>query len=545
MNVFEVLKRDGFARTGLYNIGERSTPTPAIIDPFEWFPGLSGETLSNIPLNADQEFAEVFMPMTGENPVRIVPSMAGRVKAGSGDCIMVPGWFTVIDDPVMAAEYLLKMKNAVPPDTAWYVPASALPSNICMLVYSGFDLFDFTAVDLMTSREIFCTTEGMLPADAMNAGLCGCEGCKNGDLFTHNRNALVHEMAKVRYAVRRSELRELYESRCRMSASQVGLLRILDRSSGEMERRTTVARSIPLCANSAESQNRCEITRFCERVVNRFVPSRTDVAVLLPCSARKPYSLSRSHHRFISTINGRAHEVIVTSPLGVVPRELEAVYPAGHYDVPVTGYWDREESEIIAGNLVAYLEKNDYNRVIAHLEGGALDVARMAAGRVGIDLETTCRDGRPLSHESLETLDHALEGSRKIGHDTLRGVASWQFGTLLDTSGMRVKGRTEKKVVRGRTQYFSIDSGSGLLRPTFEGWGLIPSGYRVYIDNFVPKGDILAPGVTRASGEIREGDEVLVLGEGAMTTGRAAMPGWEMETSSRGVAVRVRKVKKL
>lgn len=545
MKLFEVLKRDGLARTGKFTSGERTTPTPAIINPFEWFPGLSDESLTNIPLHAEQDFAEKFMPRINENPVRIVPSIAGSVKTGSGDCVMVPGWFTVVDDPVLSAEYILEMKNALPPDTAWYAPASALPSNICMLVYSGFDLFDFKAVDLMTSRELFCTSEGAFPVDAMSEGLCSCKGCRNNDLFDHNRNALIQEMAKVGFALKRSELREFFEARCRISSPQVGLLRILDRRYREMERRTTIARSIPLRANSAESQNRSEIVRFGERVVERFVPSRTDIAVLLPCSARKPYSLSRTHHRLISTINGRAHEVIVTSPLGVVPRELEAVYPAGHYDVPVTGYWDREESAIIAGNIRTYLEKNNFKRVIAHLEGGALEAAHVAAGSAGIKLETTCTDGRPLSPGSLDELDHALEGSRRTGHDTVRGVASWQFGTLLDTTGMRVKGRAEKKVVKGRNQYFSIDSGTGLLRPTFEGWSLIPSGYRVYIDNFVPKGDILAPGVTRASGDIREGDEVLVVGENAVATGRAAMPGWEMEASSRGVAVRVRKVKKL
>jgi len=84
-----------------------------------------------------------------------------------------------------------------------------------------------------------------------------------------------------------------------------------------------------------------------------------------------------------------------------------------------------------------------------------------------------------------------------------------------------------------------------MMRPTFDGWSLIETGYRVYIDDFVPQGDILAPGVIDADPVIRPGDEVLVIGDKAMTTGRSAMSADEMIRSSRGVAVRVRKVKKL
>ena len=74
---------------------------------------------------------------------------------------------------------------------------------------------------------------------------------------------------------------------------------------------------------------------------------------------------------------------------------------------------------------------------------------------------------------------------------------------------------------------------------------MIPEGYRVHIDDFIPEGDVHIPGVTRADPEIRDGDEVLVVGSKAMATGRAALPASDMPRSHRGVAVRVRKIKKL
>ena len=328
-------------------------------------------------------------------------------------------------------------------------------------------------------------------------------------------------------------MRELMEQRCRLNAEQVALLRRLDRSAF-VAAALPVVRSSRFLANSAESMTRQEIAFFEDRVVNRFVPSRNDVCVLLPCAARKPYSLSKTHQKFQRVIEGRAHEVIITSPLGVVPRELELVYPAGHYDVPVTGYWDREESAILVGYVAAYLAKHRYDRVICHLEGGAKAVAVAAAEAAGVTLEFTCTDDRPTSPESLRALNAALKDCRKRRSDPIRGTLAWQFGEIVDTKGWITKGRyPNQKVYEKKTQMFSIDP-----------WRLL-SGYRVRIsEGFVPQGDILAPGVVWADPAVREGDEVLVEGPGYLATGKAAMSADEMVRSSRGVAVRVRKTRK-
>jgi archaeosine synthase len=235
----------------------------------------------------------------------------------------------------------------------------------------------------------------------------------------------------------------------------------------------------------------------------------------------------------------------VTSPLGLVPRELETIYPAGHYDVPVTGYWDAEECAVISGIIARYFARNRYRRVIAHLEGGALKVAEMAAVACGITLEYSCRD-HPTGDETLANLDLALAGERRIKDDRLHGMCSYQFGIDLDTRGFSVRGRfPEIFYSRNNVQCFSIDTATGMLRPTIDGWNLIPDGYRVTIDDFVPEGDVLVPGVENADPQIREGDEVLVVGARAIATGRAALPGGEMLRSRRGVAVRVRKIKRV
>ncbi|MEE1136520.1 MAG: archaeosine synthase subunit alpha [Methanocorpusculum sp.] len=540
MSVFDVRKRDGLARIGMLKNGETVLSTPAVCDMQELFPSLGERGFTNLPLSAGVSDAEAFFE-AGVEPSAVHPNAEAADDAG---VYLFANWNNTLTDSRRYIEYLEKLYAKIRPDAARYAPASALPSNVASLIYCGFDLFDYTAVDLCTIQGKFCTTEGEFEADYMEKGICGCEGCRAGDLKLHNRLALEREIANARLWIERGQIREYMEMRCRMQPEQVEILRRLDRTNA-FDGLYLAVRSSRFRANAGESMFRREIALFEERLVSRYVPPRSDICVLLPCASRKPYSLSRSHQMFMRVVDSRAHEVIVTSPLGVVPRELELVYPAGHYDVPVTGYWDLEEQELLTGFLTAYLEKHKYERILCHLEGGAKAVALEAAKRAGVTLEITCNDDRPLSQESLRALNAALEGSRKVKNDFIHGTMLFQFGEDVDTKGLVVKGRyPQVKALLKKTQLFTTDPTTGFIRPTHEGWARI-KGYRVKIsEGFIPQGDVLAPGVADCDPRIREGDEVLVEGDGYLATGKAAMGAQEMLSSKRGVAVKVRKTRK-
>lgn len=542
MTWFEVKRRDGLARISSYLTEEGPLELPCAVDTGTLFPDLSQRRLSNVPLSAPANFAGRYRYSGEGQPVEVHPAAIPRVS--SGDCVMVPCWSAALSNPRDYVSWLVSMKVCIPPDTAWYAPAVAMPSNVDLLCYSGFDLFDFTAVDLRTAQHLFCLPEGEFPATVMNDGICDCRGCRESDLRLHNRLALQRELALIRHFITGQQLREFVDGRVRMHAFHVAIMRHLDNQGTFLEERTPVVRSARLGAMSSDSLFRPEIRRFAERVVERYIPPEGSVAVLLPCSAKKPYSLSQSHSKFIKAIAGRAVELIVTSPLGLVPRDLEQVYPAAHYDIPVTGYWDREEISFVAGILNRFLSRHRFTRVIAHLESGALEAARMAAGLSGVELTYTgC--GRPVSSEALACLDEALSGERKVSYDPIRGILSWQFGIAVDTTGMATHWKRPNLSVRkGPVHLFSLNPGTGLLRPTFAGWHNLPGVYRVKIDDFPVKGDILVPGVITADPLTREGDEVLVEGPQALATGRAAMGATEMHSSAHGVAVRVRKVLK-
>ena len=542
MQYVEVKKRDGLARLGIFQRPNRKIVVPCAVDVKELFPNLKSLVLSNVPLSADPSFvATYFQP--GDDPIAVHPHACANVPHGS--CIMVSNWHTALGDPKRYVTWLITLKEGIPPDTIWYSPAAALPSTVNLLVYSGFDMFDFMGVDLKSIQGLYCTPEGEFPRTWMEEGMCDCEGCRTNDLFLHNRTALTREIVLVSRFIERSQLRELVESRSRLNSSHVAILRHLDEAYSFLEKRVPLIRHAMILASSSDSIRRIEVRRFAERVVHRYLPLSHDVAVLLPCSARKPYSLSRSHRKFIEVIDHRAHELIVTSPLGLVPRDLERVYPAAHYDVPVTGYWDREELSIISNIIAQYFEKHRYRRIIAHLDGGAQKAVELAADQSGMELEFTCID-HPTSDQSLRALGNAVSGEQRLTKNFfIHGIISWQFGKAINTEGMVVLRRTGDTIVsRANSQLFSFILDSGLCIPTFEGWELLGDIYRVHIDDFIPHGDILAAGVAKVDPLIREGDEVFVVGGKAIATGKAAMGAVEMVSSKRGIAVKVRKVLK-
>ncbi|MDY6960266.1 MAG: archaeosine synthase subunit alpha, partial [Halobacteriota archaeon] len=318
---------------------------------------------------------------------------------------------------------IVKVRESIPSDTALYTPAAATPENLAILIYAGVDLVDDTIAKISGFRDLYLTNEGEVPISELSCELpCLCEVCgdRTSESFKklkkkersllisrHNELKLTEEMRRVRHHIMNGSIREYVEKQCRSSPFLCASVRLFDREPQFLEKRTPVARGNVLYANTMESLDRIEIRRFASRVRDRYdPPSKKKILVLLPCSARKPYSTSPSHYSFIQALNGyrdNLHEVIITSPLGVVPRELELVYPAAHYDIPVTGYWDREEKAWVSGRLEDYLRDNRYEEIIAHLDGAYRDICEEASSRLNLKMEYTSIDG-VLGRESLDNL---------------------------------------------------------------------------------------------------------------------------------------------
>lgn len=575
---FEVHERDGPARLGKLRLSE-PLRTPALVDDVlvdagsQWReeqPVPEGDESAltvlphrSLPAGTADEVADAFQVDYPDVDYPSAAVVSARTARDYGaDAYVLSGAAGLAGYAEGFIEALLDVKEQTPADTALYLSGVATPSNVATLAYAGVDLFDADKAYVRGTEGFYLHTDGEHFLEDLDELPCACEACQtprseftHEDCAEHNVNALRAELARVRQRIRDGRLRDYVEGQARHEAWTTALFRQLDQQYSYVEERTPILRRSELLAASEESLRRSEIQRFADRVTSRYQCRFDDLPlVLLPCSARKPYSESQSHSQFSRAISYRGHMVSMTSPIGVVPNELELTYPAQHYDSVVTGEWTEGEYAFVAAVLERYIERNgdSYSELIAHVPEDYRPICERVEESLGVEFTYTVED-HPTDDQSLANLSNELEGydqytKSEREHNTIRAIADFLIGDgagddLFD--GTEIGSRYPKlRVSKDDEQLATMVAQYGTLSFTLEGareWYDSDAPTKlVEIDGFVPQGSILAPGVLDASDDIRPGDEVVIEGPKAFCVGRAEMSGPEMAESTRGVAVEVR-----
>ena len=588
---FEVHERDGAARLGEMRLAE-SVTTPALVDDVDAdTPGTAHTVLDDagsrwpteravpdgddsavtilphrgLPAGTPDEVAEAFSEgypdVSFPSGAVVSPETA---DAHPCDISVLAGGPGYVGHGNAFVDALTAVKEKVPADTALYLPGVATPRNVATLVYAGVDLVDPHRAVIRGTEGRYLTTDEAYFLEDLEELPCACPACQQprddfgqAACVEHNVNALAAELSRVRRRVRDGRLRDYIEGQARQDNWLTATVRLLDQQYGYVERHAPLIRRAELAATTEDAIRRVEIQRFAERVTQRYVPRFDDrPLVLVPCSARKPYSDSQSHKQYHDAIQWRAHIVSMTSPIGVVPQELELTYPAQHYDSVVTGNWSANEIEFVSRVLERYLEDAQYPEIIAHVSGdGYREICERVADSLDREFTYTVTD-HPTTADSLGNLAKELDGwdtyqKSTREHNTIRAIADYQFGAgagdeLFPDIGTQGRYPQLRADDADGEQLAALAQQYGVLSLTTAGarrWVESDTPTKtVEIDPFVPHGSVLAPGIVDASDDIRVGDEVVVSGDAAFGVGRAQMHGAEMRSSSRGIAVQMRHV---
>ncbi len=477
-----------------------------------------------------------------------LPVSGDEVIPDDCEVVAVPNAFELRGNFRAMVDQVMKVRRAAGFGRLVAMFGIAEPANLALLSYMGVDLFD----------EGFARASGvngyaLIPEGRMFAG---------DDRSEENVSEMEREISKIYTYINAGRLRELVDQRSFAYADQVAALRVFDLEGYGYQEEACPVTGGRFSCNTTQSLRRPDVARYQKTLLERYVPpEHKKVLLLLPCSAKKPYHLSKTHKFFAQAIHtGQhdtlVHEVIVTSPLGIVPRELDAFYPANSYDIPVTGEWKPEEKETIRRMLQELLEKHHYEKVVCHLG----EDAELVEGMFPDMVETVVGDS--VSPASLENLDKALkaatEGMTPVKWDTdrmeaVRSALSFQFGK--DVADALLEGDT---VAMGKYPYWKlfrkVDGKNvqlGMMSAERAMFSLTPEGGEVLmrmgknvveIMDFEIKGSLFAVGVVKADHGIRIGDEIVAVCNGVVKgVGVAAMCGAEMEQMKRGVAVKMRR----
>lgn len=582
--MFEVIKRAACTRSGklsgdgwdmatpniLYPGGERISPPPFsegsikgrsihVLKDGQSIEAFHLPEYSGMPVKHDAEECDA-PPVVSAGKVCLIRPEAKvdeiQTVKSQTDVFVLENAIELYQNSRIFTDAVVRIREAIGFQSALYLPGVAVPNNLALLVYMGVDIVDSVRTNLLTRQGYFLTCDGSWHTSELKGESCSCaacvdEGADYDKLLRHNMLALHSELQRTRARIARGDLREFAEYRTKTSPKLVEILRHLDNDFYAYQEARFQVAAKSFRATTRLALGRPDVVRFRQRILNRYrKPEEPKILVLLPCSAKKPYSDSKSHGFFRQAIRDSGagllvHELIVTSPLGLVPRELERFYPAQHYDIPVTGHWYEDEKKMINLMLKEYINKNNYQIIINHL--GEDDLIELDAVQTAF--------GRPTSDESLANLKDNLKNlASDMGGKTwkartleeLTSLAVFQFGEKAENwlDGCAAKGRyPQLRVFRGKEQVASLSPATGQLIPTLKGGEFLAQQniYCVNMHDFKLEANLFAVGVQSADADIRVGDEVVIVNDGKITgTGTAQMSAAEMAESDRGEAVRVR-----
>ncbi|UAL07394.1 MAG: DUF5591 domain-containing protein [Candidatus Methanogranum gryphiswaldense] len=463
------------------------------------------------------------------------------------ELVVISNGYELRREPRKAIESIIAIREKIGYNRLLCILGLAEPSTMALYAYMGVDIFDDS-----------------LPRAA---GINGIKLIPEGDVLTGtdvsdiNCKEMLIEREKIITFTMAQRLRELVDQRATSSPSSVALLRIFDRVGFAYQEEACSTVGCRFSCNTTQSLRRPDLIRYRERIMDSYVkPEHKRVLLILPCSAKKPYHISKTHKAFASAIHTASHdtlvhEVIVTSPLGIVPRELDVYYPANSYDIPVTGEWKCEEKRMIR-DMLSKIISQGYDRIICHIDDREL-VEGLA------DMEFTVV-GDPTSPASLRNLDEALRRNTKDmepvdyyveRREAMRAVLVYQFGKeaadlLMNDNTYAIGKFPYWKLMREdindktkKIQLGMLTPERGMVSLTFEGAEVMAASglFTVEMMNFEMKGNLFAVGVVKADPRIRIGDEAVIVCNGEVKgVGVAMMSGREMTELKRGIAVKTR-----
>ena len=449
----------------------------------------------------------------------------------SPDVVVLVDAVQLAAQPGRLIEAITTLKRRFPGALLW-TPGLGGPDNVAVLAWFGVDLFDLARSRQANAAGALLTEQGpRYPVESMEEGVSMEQQVKHWELA----------IASVRSALADDQLRSLVDRQSLNSPRLVEHLRRHDLHCKTIPGLLSshVERGFTFPCHSVSIQSDPIITDWESFLSTQYrAPQGLDtILILLPCSARKPYRLSKSHGRFIRAIGTSAcHEVMVTSPLGLVPRDLEEVWPAAQYDVPVTGDWTGDELSRITRMFDALVSRHSYQRIINH--------SGIEFTHSSIDIINTREGDSAGSHEALERLSQAVKEAvdefsargrktERILLDNFSSVARKQMKSDVWIDGLKVRGKPPRyRLERDGNQMalWSTDRcGFSLPKAVIPQLAELKALPEVHLRTGVQwKGDIFGALVESFDENIRAGSDLLVYQDQTVIgLARAHAPGWE------------------
>ena len=298
---------------------------------------------------------------------------------GSPTEVMESYRYDVLVDMIMTA------KMNLPPERPLHLFGAGHPHMMALAVALGCDLFDSAAYALYARENRYMTENGTWRLGEMDYFLCQCPKCANSTpkavlelpkeekerfLAEHNLHVCVAELKRIKQAIRDGRLWEHVEMRAHAHPALLTALKQVKKYEGFIEKCSPVAKQSGFFFFDNVGLARPEIVHYRERLSARYrPPEEAKVLVLMPQTKNKPFHRGeefKDARRIINRLGeenaARVHVCFYAAPFGVVPLELDEVYPLSQHETAMP--LDCEVKEYVAKQMADYVKRSNYKVVV-------------------------------------------------------------------------------------------------------------------------------------------------------------------------------------
>jgi len=254
-----------------------------------------------------------------------------------------------------------------------------------LAVALGCDLFDSAAYALYARENRYMTENGTWRLNELDYLPCSCPRCSTETprelekkspterevfLAEHNLYVCLAELKRIKQAIRDGRLWEHTEMRVHAHPALLSALKHLRNHSDFLEKYSPTAKTSGFFYFDPVGLVRPEITHYRKRLTDRYMPpANAKVLLLVPQTRNKPFhkapefkKIRQLFRNLGKELSIRVHVCVYSAPFGLVPVELDEVYPMSQHETAYPPDW--ETVEYVATQTAEYIKRSTYKSVV-------------------------------------------------------------------------------------------------------------------------------------------------------------------------------------
>ncbi len=323
------------------------------------------------------------------------------------------------------ADMILTAKKNLPVQRPLHLFGAGHPTMFSLAVSLGCDLFDSAAYALYARENRYMTENGTWRLEELDYFPCNCPNCANETprglekktlkereifLAEHNLYVCQAEIKRIKQAIRNGRLWEHTEMRVHAHPALLSALKKLRTNADFLETFSPTVKSNGFFYFDAIGLARPEITHYRKRLQQNYMPPEKKKALfLVPQTRNKPFHKAPEFKKIRQLMrnlgekySSKIHICVYEAPFGVVPLELDEVYPLSQHEAALP--LDTETVDYVAGQVASFIEKSAYKSIVL------LNDPKIWGNKITKKCKLTCKKKALL----FEHVDADLAGTKEI-----------------------------------------------------------------------------------------------------------------------------------